>query len=225
MSEATMKEKTKRQKDEDERARTARACLRGGMAPYMAARKKMFTRVALMQQAIEAMEKREKLGAAASAKAEATAPKAAPKPAEADKPGADAAKPACMCAEAGFVLEYYAPTPEHTAMYRIMNGNAVSWMHFKEEKLEPLARMLAKAAGMYIAAEHPTAEGDKTAKELLFEAEGLREENAELGRMLAEEKEAAAHAEAHVLELEAEMICLKAKLYDVECGGKYAKQG
>lgn len=44
----------------DERAKLARAYMRGGMAPYRAAREVGFTRVGLMEEAIKAMEQREK---------------------------------------------------------------------------------------------------------------------------------------------------------------------
>ena len=43
----------------DERAKLARAYMRGGMAPYRAAREAGFTRVGLMEEAIKAMEQRE----------------------------------------------------------------------------------------------------------------------------------------------------------------------
>lgn len=49
---------------QDERAKMARAYMRGGMAPYQAARNTGFCRVALMQEAIRAMEGREALVAA-----------------------------------------------------------------------------------------------------------------------------------------------------------------
>ena len=44
---------------QDERAKMARAYMRGGMAPYQAARNTGFCRVGLMQEAIRAMEGRE----------------------------------------------------------------------------------------------------------------------------------------------------------------------
>lgn len=44
---------------EDDRAKLARAYIRGGMAPYQAARQTGFVRVGIMQEAIAAMEKRE----------------------------------------------------------------------------------------------------------------------------------------------------------------------
>lgn len=46
---------------QDERAKMARAYMRGGMAPYQAARNTGFCRVGLMQEAIRAMEGRETL--------------------------------------------------------------------------------------------------------------------------------------------------------------------
>ena len=49
---------------QDERAKMARAYMRGGMAPYQAARNTGFCRVTLMQEAIRAMEGREALVAA-----------------------------------------------------------------------------------------------------------------------------------------------------------------
>lgn len=49
---------------QDERAKLARAYMRGGMAPYQAARNTGFMRVGIMQEAIRAMEGREALVAA-----------------------------------------------------------------------------------------------------------------------------------------------------------------
>lgn len=49
---------------QDERAKMARAYMRGGMAPYQAARNTGFMRVGIMQEAIRAMEGREALMAA-----------------------------------------------------------------------------------------------------------------------------------------------------------------
>lgn len=51
---------SKTQETAFERAKLAKACMAGGTAPYQAARKYGFMRVAIMEEAIRAMEKREK---------------------------------------------------------------------------------------------------------------------------------------------------------------------
>lgn len=92
-------------------------------------------------------------------------------------------QPKCMCAENGFMMEYYPPTDEKPGMYRLHSERANSWCEFQEERLRDLVGMLETVCGM-----ERTSAPSEDVKEWMFRVEAEKEAGEELRKAL-EEKE------------------------------------
>lgn len=89
----------------------------------------------------------------------------------------------CICAEKGFMMEYYPPTAEKPGMYRLHSERANSWCEFQEERLRDLVGMLQTVCGM-----ERTSAPSEDVKEWMFRVEAEKEAGEELRKTLKEKE-------------------------------------